>query len=159
MVLTAKIVGRILRRMIERKIEDIFVEDQFGFRNGKGTRDEIWMPSIISERTLDIDEELCVCFINWQKAFDSVNWTKLLQILKETGINRCEKIFIIIMKMDQSVKVRVDQGVTRSVKMEDELDKAAICRQFSSTYTASILPREILKGLQISKQEDKYFAM
>jgi len=63
---TAKRVGRRVRRRIERKIEDVFVEDQFGFRKFKGTRDEIWMPSITLERTLDIEEELCVCFINWQ---------------------------------------------------------------------------------------------
>jgi hypothetical protein len=35
----AKIVARILRRRIERKTEDALVEDQFGFRRGKGTRD------------------------------------------------------------------------------------------------------------------------
>ena len=26
-------------------------------------------------------EELCACFIDWQNAFDRVNWTKLIQIL------------------------------------------------------------------------------
>jgi len=31
--------------------------------------------------TLDIDEELCACFIVWQKVFDFVNWTKLMQIM------------------------------------------------------------------------------
>jgi hypothetical protein len=62
---TAKTVGRRVRRWIERKIEDVFVEDQSRFRKCKGTRDEIWMPNITLERTLDIDEELCVCFINW----------------------------------------------------------------------------------------------
>ena len=40
------------------------------------------MPRIISEQTLDMDKELCVCFIDWQKAFDCVNWTKLMLILK-----------------------------------------------------------------------------
>jgi len=34
------------------------------------------MMIIISKRTLEIDEELCVCFIDCQKAFDQVNWTK-----------------------------------------------------------------------------------
>ena len=36
---TAKIVAKILRRRIEKKIEDVLGEDQFGFRRGKGTRD------------------------------------------------------------------------------------------------------------------------
>jgi hypothetical protein len=81
--------AKILRRRIERKIVDGIREDQFGFRRGKGTRDAIGMLRIISERTLEIDVELCVCFIDWQKAFDRVNWTKLMQILKGIGIDWC----------------------------------------------------------------------
>jgi len=42
---------------------------------------------IIAERTLEIDEELCVCFIDWQKASDRVNWTKV----KFTCYNRIPK--------------------------------------------------------------------
>jgi hypothetical protein len=38
---TAKIVAKILRRKIERKIEDVLGEDQFGFRRGKRTRNAI----------------------------------------------------------------------------------------------------------------------
>jgi len=49
---TAKLVGRILRRMTERKTEDVH-EDQFGFRGEKGTRGTTGMLIIISERTLD----------------------------------------------------------------------------------------------------------
>ena len=75
---SAKIIARILRRRTEKKIEDVLGEDQFGFRRRKGTRDAIGIMRIIAERTLEIDEGLCVCFIDWQKAFDRVNWTKLM---------------------------------------------------------------------------------
>jgi hypothetical protein len=56
---TAKIVAKIFRRRIEKKIEDV-LGDQFGFRRGKGTRDAIRMLRIISERNLEIDEELSI---------------------------------------------------------------------------------------------------
>ena len=46
---TTKIVTKILRRRIEKKIEDVLGEDQFGFRRGKGMRDAIWMFRRISE--------------------------------------------------------------------------------------------------------------
>ena len=46
---TAKIIAKTLRRMIERKIEDVLGEDQFGFRRGTGTRDAIGMMRIIAE--------------------------------------------------------------------------------------------------------------
>jgi len=81
---TAKIIAKVLRRRTERKIEDVHGEDQFGFRRGKGTRDAIGMMRKMAERTLKIDEELCICFVDCQKAFDHVNWTKLMQILKRT---------------------------------------------------------------------------
>jgi hypothetical protein len=42
-------VTKLLRRRIERKIEDVLGEDQFGFRRGKGTKDAIRMLRIISE--------------------------------------------------------------------------------------------------------------
>jgi hypothetical protein len=99
---TAKIVARILRRRIERKIEDALREDQFGFRRGKESMDAIGTLRIISERTLDIHEELCPCFIDWQKPFDRLNWTKLMEILKGTGIDCRERRFISKLYMEQS---------------------------------------------------------
>ena len=102
---TAKRVAKILRRRIEREIEDVLGENQFGFRRGKGTRYAIRMMRIITERTLKIDEELCVCFIDWQKVFDRVNWTKLMQILKGTGTDWRERRLISNLYMAQSDKV------------------------------------------------------
>jgi hypothetical protein len=83
----AKIVARVLRGRIQRKFEDILGEDHFGFRRGKGTGNAIGMLRIISEGTLDIDKDLYVDFIDWQKAFELVNCNKLMQILKGNGIN------------------------------------------------------------------------
>jgi hypothetical protein len=45
------------------------------------------MLGIISGRTSNIGEEICVCFIDWQKAFDRVKSTKLMEILKKTVID------------------------------------------------------------------------
>jgi hypothetical protein len=54
---------------------------------------------------LVIDEELCACFIDWQKALDSVNWAKLMQILKGIGIDWHERRLISKLFMEQSVKI------------------------------------------------------
>ena len=103
---------KILRRRIERKIEDV-LEDHLGFRRGKEPRGAIGMLKIIPERTLDIDKELCACFINWQMAFDHVNWTKLMQILNVTGINWCKR------KTDQQI-VCVSEYYTKTLPCRDK---------------------------------------
>jgi hypothetical protein len=66
---------------------------------------------------LDIDEELCACFIDWQKAFDHVNWTKLMQILKGIRIDWRERRLISKLYMEQCVKVRLYQWETRNAKI------------------------------------------
>lgn len=58
-------------------MEEGLREDLFGFKRGKGTSGAIGMLGVISERTFDIDE-LCDGFIDWQKACDSIKWTKLM---------------------------------------------------------------------------------
>jgi hypothetical protein len=58
---------------------------------------------------LDINEELGACFTDacitdWEKEFDYLNWTKLMQILKDPGSVWCERILMSKLYMQQSVK-------------------------------------------------------
>ena len=75
------------------------------------------MIRLISERTLEMNEELCACFINWQKVFDRVEWSKLMHTLKETGIDWREIRLVSKLYMDQNVKLWLEHGKTRSMKI------------------------------------------
>ena len=50
-----------------RKIEEVLGENQPGFGRGKGASDTNGTLRIISELSSDIDDELCACFIDWQR--------------------------------------------------------------------------------------------
>jgi hypothetical protein len=143
---TAKVVAKMLRRRIERKIEDVLGEDPFGFRRSKGNRDTIGMLRIISERTLEIDVELCVCFIDWQNAFDRVNWTKLTQILKETCIEWRERRLISNLYMAQSVKLRLNRGKKRSVWIGREVAQGCSLSPILFKLYGECLTKEALVG-------------
>ena len=67
--------------------------------------DETEKLRIISEQTLDINKELCACCVDWQKALEQVNWTKLMHILKETGTDWHKRRLISKLYMKQGVKV------------------------------------------------------
>jgi hypothetical protein len=49
----------------EKKIKVVRGENQFGFRRGKRNRNAAEILRMISERTMDVDEKLCACFIDW----------------------------------------------------------------------------------------------
>ena len=116
---TGKIVARIriLSKRLESEIEEIVEADQSEFWKGKGTRDDIGLLRIILERVLDVKEEMCLCFIDWQKAFDHVNWTKLLEMHRNIGVNRRECQLIRNLYVGQIVKLCLDQGENDSIKI------------------------------------------
>ena len=104
------------------------------------------MMRIVSELTLETDAELCVCLIDWQKAFDRANWTKLMQILKVSGID-WRKRLISILCMDQRIKVRLDLGETRSVQIGRGLRQGCCFSQFLFNLYSEFLTKEALDRL------------
>ena len=120
---------------------------KFGFRGRKGTRDAIGIFRIIAERTLEIDEELCVRFIDWQKALDRVNWTKLMQILKRMGIDWQERRLISKLYIEHKVKVRLDQGETRSVQIGRGVPQGCCLSPILFNLYSECLTKEALNGL------------
>ena len=64
-------------------------KEQFGFRKGKGTRDAIRLIRTIGERCRPIekDKDQYAVFVDLEKAFDRVDWNKLMGILKKTGVD------------------------------------------------------------------------
>ena len=57
-----------------------------GFRKGRGTRDQTANICWIIEKAREFQKNN-FCFIDYAKAFDSVDHNKLLKILKEMGIS------------------------------------------------------------------------
>ena len=59
---------------------------QAGFRNGKGTRNQIANIRWIIEKAGEFQRNIYFCFMDFAKAFDCVDHNKLWKILKEIGI-------------------------------------------------------------------------
>ena len=57
-----------------------------GFRKGTGTRDQIANIHWIIKKAREFQKNICICFIDYAKAFDYVDHNKLWKILKEMGI-------------------------------------------------------------------------
>jgi hypothetical protein len=105
------------------------------------------MLRIISERTLDLGENMCICFTDWQKASDRVKWTKLMEILKKTGTDWRERRFINKLYMDHNVKVRLDQGLTKSVKIGRGVRQECCLSPLLFNFYSEYVTQKALEGL------------
>jgi hypothetical protein len=108
----SKILLKILTKRLEGKVEAIqFIgDDQFGFRKGRGTREAIAVLRTLGERSLQHGKDIFVCFVDYEKAFDRVNWSKLMKILERIGVDEKDRQLIRHLYLSQSVVVRVNGG-------------------------------------------------
>ena len=77
-----KILQARLQQYLNHELPDI----KAGFRKGRGTRDQTANICWIMEKAREFQENTYFCFIDYAKAFDSVDHNKLRKILKEMGI-------------------------------------------------------------------------
>ena len=77
---------KILQARLQQYVNLEFPDVQTGFRKGKGTRDQIANICWIMENTREFQKNIYFWFIDYTKAFDSVDHNKLWKILKEMGI-------------------------------------------------------------------------
>ena len=77
---------KILQARLQQYMNRELPDDQAGFRNGRGTRDQIANICWIIEKTREFQKNIYFCFIDYAKAFGYVDHNKLWKILQEVRI-------------------------------------------------------------------------
>ena len=77
---------KILQARLQQYVNPELSDVQAGFRKGRGTRDQVANIRWIIEKAREFQKNMYFCFIDYAKAFDCVDHSKLWEILKEMGI-------------------------------------------------------------------------
>ena len=78
----SKILLKLLNNRLNPSINKHISEEQAGFRAGRSTIEQIFCLRMLAEKTIEYDKKLYNCFIDFQKAFDSVPHECLWSVLK-----------------------------------------------------------------------------
>ena len=103
-----KILQARLRQYMNHELPDL----QAGFRKGRGTRDQIANIHWIIEKARKFQENIYFSFIDYAKAFDCVDHSKLWKILKEMGIPDHLTCLLRNLYAGQKATVRTGHGAT-----------------------------------------------
>ena len=82
----SRVMLKILQPRLQKYVNPKLPDAQTGIRKGRGTRDQIASICWIIEKAREFPKSIYFCFIDYAKAFDSVDPNKLWKILKETGL-------------------------------------------------------------------------
>lgn len=89
-----KIFLRVIHERMRNKAEEYIGDTQFGFRQGLGTREGLFSIQVLVQRCRDMNCDVYLCFIDFEKAFDRVRHSHMINILKSIGMDDKDVRFI-----------------------------------------------------------------
>ena len=128
---------KILQARLQQYVNHELPDVQAGFREDRGTRDQIANICWIIKKAREFQKNIYFCFIDYSKAFDCVDHNKLWKILKEMEIPvylTCLLRNLYTVKKQQLELEKEQQTGSKSGK---EYVKAVYCHPAYLTYMQS----------------------
>ena len=100
---------------------------QGGFREGRGTRDQIANICSTIEKAREFQKNIYFCFVDYTKVFDCVDYNKLWKILREMEIPDHPTYLLRNLYADQEATFRTGHGTTDWSILGKEYIKAIYC--------------------------------
>ena len=114
-----KVFAKILDARMRQVTEGQVMEEQAGFRVGRGCRDQIFVMRQLAEKTIEKDGKMYAAFIDLEKAYDKVWREDMWRTLATYGVSG---------RLLRAVKALYENSKAR-VRVEDELTECFEVRQ------------------------------
>ena len=82
----SKVLTRVILNRMKVAVDEVLRDEQAGFRKDRSCIDQIATLRIIVEQTIEWSSPLYLLFVDFEKAFDSVDREAMLRILRHYGI-------------------------------------------------------------------------
>ena len=147
----SKIVLRIVLNRIRNRIVSEIGEEQYGFMKGKGTSNAIFVLRMIGERAIEMQKDIFLCFIDYEKAFDTVKHKDLLSLLSSMQIGGKDIRIIRNLYYDQIAAVRVGDELADWVKIRRGVRQGCVMSPVFFSIYGEIIMRRIgeLEGISV----------
>ena len=114
MSIAAKVYNRILLDRIRPHVDPMLRNNQAGFRPGRSCAQQIHILRRIMEGFKEYQLPLIVTFVDFKKAFDSINRSMMFSILRHYGIPQTLVDAIQVLYTNSSSAVMVDGSLSAS---------------------------------------------
>ncbi|RVE40575.1 hypothetical protein evm_014776 [Chilo suppressalis] len=82
-----KLFSRVITNRLARRLDDCQPPEQAGFRSGYGTIDHTHAVRQIIQKTEEYNQPLCLAFVDYEKAFDSIEIWSVLESLQRCQVD------------------------------------------------------------------------
>ena len=105
--ITKLVLQIVINGVRRRTLHDISPE-QYGFMPDKGTINTIFVLRRLVEISVEKQKYVCICFINYNKAFDTVKHESLVELLLSLDVDGADTQLLTSLYWTQTAVVRCD---------------------------------------------------
>ena len=131
----SKIILKIIQKRLEPYKERELADEQAGFRRNRDCRDQTANVRGITEKYQEYQKPILMCFIDYSKAFDCVDYALLWINLREMGVPEQMVVLIRNLLSGQQASVRTEHASVTASTLRKECVKAVYYRLTCSTCT------------------------
>ena len=101
----------------------------------------------LAERSIEFNQDLYVCFVDYEKAFDRVNWKRLMEILTSIGVDWRDRRLIAALYMEQTAVVRVNNELSEPSEIGRGVRQGCLISPVLFNVYAEAIMREALDSV------------
>jgi retron-type reverse transcriptase len=113
-----KLVLKVILERNNTKIEREIKSSQTGFRPKKGTREGIFNLRVIMEKYLGANKPIFICFIDYEKAFDRVFHSEIMNCLDKIDMDSKDRRLIQNLYWKQSAVIQQEDGHSKPIPIK-----------------------------------------
>ena len=103
-----KVLLRVIMNRMRNKLLPEISAAQFGFMANRGTKNAIFALKTLMERSIEVQKDLYLCFIDYSKAFDKVRHSDLFDILNGLDVDGKDLRILRNLYWEQEAAIRID---------------------------------------------------
>ncbi len=150
LVVASKLFTRVILNRIQTLIDGQLLKQQAGFRANRSTIDQIFVLKMIMEKAREFNKTLFMCFIDIQKAYDSVNRDLLWKICQHYGLTvKIIRLLKLIYKNTRA-KVRINGELSESFIIETGVMQGGIPSPVLFNILFDFIIRQVLEEASIT---------
>jgi len=144
----SKVLLKVILDRIRAKVDFEVSETQAGFRQGKGTQTHLCNLRVMTERARARRQPLYLCFVDFEKAFDSIPHNKLWKALEDMGFARHLVQLIRTLYENQRSRVRLGNSKSELFAVLKGLRQGCNLSPYLFNIMAEILMRLVLENFE-----------
>lgn len=142
----SKILLKIILGRIQAKTETEVADEQAGFRSGRGTRDQVTNLRILMAKLHEHKQPLYMCFIDFKKAFDSIQHERLWWTMLDMGYPPHLVNLLASLYKGQKACVRVAGVMSDWFKVNKGVRQGCILSPYLFNIVSEMVMREALEN-------------